>query len=278
MGADFLDIAHFFIRIIGYTLAVSVLTCQTSTSSAAGQAVKISVNFAAYEYPPLYHTSLKGEFSGTLGETIKRMCKDGGLKCYVSVYPIARAYQLTISGTADMTISGKHPRFNDCCVATKWGYPWSAGLFSPLAAGNVPKSESEMIGRSLIVVRGWRSPYRFMPNFDQLVAEKKITVYYPDSNYGAIQMLLNGRADLLWGSIDYFWYFKKMNITGKFKYTEHVKIPIVLWVNKKKPQVIEGLNKGFYELKMKNKLDINNLLIPSLMKNVYKDAPLRKTQ
>jgi ABC-type amino acid transport substrate-binding protein len=255
-----------------------MLTVPIAAISAENRPTMVRVDFAAYEYPPLYHTSVEGNFSGTLGETIKEMCQEGGLDCRAQMYPIARAYDLVLSGSADMTISGKHPRFDDCCVATEWSYPWSAGLFSALPESEVPKTESEMLGRSLIVVRGWRSPYRFMPNFDQLVADKKITVYYPDSNFGAIQMLNNGRADLLWGSIDFLWYLEKLNLSGKFEYTELLKIPIVLWVDKTKQDVVEGLNSGFDNLQSKELLDDQNLLLPHLMEEVFQDAPVKETQ
>jgi ABC-type amino acid transport substrate-binding protein len=246
--------------------------------AADGQELNHRVDFALYEYPPLYHTSVEGNFSGTVGETIKEMCREGGLDCITEMYPIARAYDLTTLEIADMTISGKHPRFEECCVATEWTYPWSAGFFSALPGIEIPMTESEMVGKSVIIVRGWRSPYRFMPNFDQLVAEKKITVYYPDSNISAIQMLDSGRADLLWGSIDFFWYIEKLNLTGKFDYTERLKIPLVLWVNKTETQIINGLNKGFGVLKEKRVLDEQNLLVPEIMKKVFQDAPLKKSQ
>jgi hypothetical protein len=246
--------------------------------AADGREPNYRVDFALYEYPPLYHTSVEGNFSGTVGETIKEMCREGGLDCIAEMYPIARAYDLTVSESADMTISGKHPRFEECCVASEWNYPWSAGFFSALPGIEIPTTESEMVGKAVIIVRGWRSPYRFMPNFDQLVAEKKITVYYPDSNIGAIQMLDSGRADLLWGSIDFFWYLEKLNLTGKFNYAERIKIPLVLWMNKKETEIIDGLNKGFGVLKEKQMLDEQNLLVPNIMKQVFQDAPLKKSQ
>jgi len=250
----------------------------SSVFAVDGQEPNPRVEFAAYEYPPLYHTSVDGFFSGTVGETIKAMCQEGDLDCIAKMYPIARAYDLTVAGSADMTISGKHPRFKECCVASEWDYPWSAGFFSAQAESETPSSESEMEGKSLIIVRGWRSPYRFMPNLDQLIAEKRIIVYYTDSNVGAIEMLNSGRADLLWGSVDFFWYLDKLNLAGKFNYSERLKIPLVLWVNKTETEIINGLNKGFGVLKEKHLLDEQNLLIPEIMEKNFRDAPLKKSQ
>lgn len=241
------------------------------------EAAKTKIDFAVYEYPPLYHTSVEGQFSGTLGETIKQLCSKGGVECRTQMYPIVRAYDMVISGQADISISGMHPRFDECCTATDWSYPWSAGLFS-LTNSDIPKTESEMEGHSLIVVRGWRSQYRFMPNFDQLVADGKLRVNYTNSNYSAIQMLSRGRGDLLWGSIDFLWYLEKLGLTDQVQYHERLQIPIVLWVNKRSPQVLAALNSGFAQLKAEQSLDEQNLLRAELMEKVYQDAPMKKTQ
>lgn len=235
------------------------------------------VNFSVYEYPPLYHTAESGRFSGTLGETILQICQLQQLDCLPTMMPIARAYEQVIAGESDMTISATHPRFADCCSATDWSYPWSAGFFSRSAEG-VPGSEEEMKGRSMVVVRGWRSHYRFLPNFDQMVADNEIRVFYANSNYSAIQMLKSGRAELLWGSVDYLWYLDELNLSDQFHYAERLQIPIVLWVNKQRPELLEKLNQGFEQLKQTGQLDKQNLLRPDLLHPLYEDAPLKKGQ
>lgn len=254
---------------------VLMLFCLPSWVWAEPAPLKAEV--AVYEYPPLYHTSVEGHFSGTLGETIKQLCFKGRVVCNTQMYPIVRAYDMVISGQVDVSVSGLHPRFDDCCTATDWSYPWSAGLFS-LSGAVIPQTEAEMVGHSLIVVRGWRSQYRFMPNFDQLVAEGKLRVYYTNSNYSAIQMLNRGRADLLWGAIDFLWYLDKLDLADQVQYHERLKIPIVLWVNKKAPQVLAAFNRAFAQLKAEHGLDEQNLLQTERMKAVYQDAPLKKTQ
>lgn len=255
-----------------FTLALTLLPQLSIAETPRNQA-----ELAVYEYPPLYHTSTEGQFSGTLGETIKQLCLKGGIECNTQMYPIARAYEMVISGQVDISISATHPRFNECCIATDWSYPWSAGLFS-LGDTDIPKNENDMIGRSLIIVRGWRSQYRFIPNFDQLVAEGKLRVHYTNSNYSAIQMLSKGRAELLWGSVDFLWYLDKLGLRDQIQYYERLQIPIVLWVNKSAPQVLSALNQGFEVLKDNQDLDQHNLLRPELMQQLYQDAPMKKTQ
>lgn len=240
------------------------------------QAETVEVDFSVYEYPPLYHTSTSGRFSGTLGETILKICDKAQLDCRPVLMPIARAYERTISGQSDMTISATHPRFDKCCVASQWNYPWSAGFFSRLPSTKVPESEAQMKGKSMIVVRGWRSHYRFMPNFDQLVESKEITVLYANSNYSAISMLKRGRAELLWGAVDYLWYLDKLNLSDEFSYSERLQIPIVLWVNKQRPQLVETLNDGYEQLKQDGLLDQQNLLRTDILHQYYEDAPLKK--
>ncbi len=238
-----------------------------------------TIKLALYEYPPLYHTSYQGEFSGTLGETIKQICTSAGLDCQTQMYPIARAYKLTTTGQADATLSAIHPRFDQCCTASDWSYPWSAGFFTLKDNQQTPPhSEQELTGQSMVIVRGWRSQYRFMPNFDQLVAEKKIQVFYANSNYSAIQMLNHGRADLLWGSVDFLWYINKLKLNDKILYSERLQIPIVLWVNKQAASALERFNNAFKEIQLSGQLDEQNLLRDDIMKQRYQDAPLKETQ
>lgn len=260
------------------TYAVLSLLTSIPILASAETKVKQTAHFAVYEYPPLYHTSIDGHFSGTLGETIKQICHKGQLNCQSQMYPIARAYELVISGNADISISGTHPRFDSCCTASDWNYPWSAGLFTLNNNKQIPQSENDFTGQSLVVVRGWRSQYRFIPNFDQLVADKKINVYYANSNYSAIKMLESNRADLLWGSVDFLWYLDKLNLAHKIQYSERLKIPIVLWVNKNRPDVLEGLNRGYANLLASEQLDDQNLLRQDIMADVYQDAEMKKSQ
>lgn len=141
-----------------------------------------------------------------------------------------------------------------------------------------PHSEEEFSGQSLVIVRGWRSQYRFMPNFDQLVSEKKIQVYYANSNYSAIQMLSNGRVDLLWGSVDFLWYLDKLRLNNEIRYSERLQIPIVLWINKHSHVVLNRFNTAFKEIQRSGQLDEHNLLLNDLMVNRYQDAEMKKNQ
>lgn len=261
-----------------FHLIISLIIFPFFSAQAENGTIKPTIRLAAYEYPPLYHTSIGGEFSGTIGETIKKMSEVGGSTLQTTMFPLARSYELVNKGLLDATLSGVHPKFDQCCKASQWSYPWSAGLFAKSSQTKIPTTEEEMIGHSVIIVKGWRSPYRFMPNLDKLIAEKKIKVFYPLSNFSAIKMLENGRADFLWGAVDFLWYLRKMDLIKNFSYHERLKIPIVMWVNKSKPSVLDSLDSGYKILKQQKMLDEQNLLIPDLMKKNYKEATFKKTQ
>lgn len=262
------------IRLSALSILLASITAQASKEKEKG-----ILQIGLYEYPPLYHTSDQGEFSGTLGETLKHICITAGLSCQTQMYPIARAYKLTTTGQTDATLSARHPRFDECCIASDWSYPWSAGFFTLKENPQIqPYSEQEFTGQSIVIVRGWRSQYRFLPNFDQLVADKKIQVFYANSNYSAIQMLNYGRADLLWGSVDFLWYINKLKLNDRIQYSERLQIPIVLWMNKQASPSLERFNSAFKKIQLSGQLDEQNLLRGDIMIKRYQDAVLKETQ
>ena len=84
------------------------------------------------------------------------------------------------------------------------------------------------------------------------------------------------RAPLLWGGEDFKWYIHKIDPQSKYDFKPFVKIPVVVWIRKDKPEILERFNMAFEKLKDANVLDEKNLIEPSLMQEKYSDAPLEK--
>ena len=89
-------------------------------------------------------------------------------------------------------------------------------------------------------------------------------------------MFLKDRAPLMWGGEDFEWYINKMNPEADYFFKPVIELPVVVWVNKNKPDVLNVLNQAFRKLTKQKLLDTNNLIIPQLMQQRYQDAPFPK--
>lgn len=219
-----------------------------------------TVRVAIYDYPPLYHRSETGKLTGSIGQTFLRLCEVAKLTCQVTFYPLSRAYEEVLTNKSHVTFSSIHPRFDDCCTQTKWEYPWNAGLFTPIGLDNPPQSEEDLIGKRLIMVNGWRSPYRFIPNLDRLEKDNQLTIFRANDIDTALRMLDRGRANILWGSVDFSWHINRLDLYNRFQYHPRVTLPITIWINKSRPHVIDALNKAYQQLLQNNELTETNLL------------------
>jgi len=249
-----------------FTLLAGLFAASFSNAYAENNSAKLAI----YDYPPLYHISGDDSLSGSIGETVKEMCAIAGINCNTQFYPISRAYEAVIQGKSDITFSSIHPRFDECCLKAEWEYPWSSGLFALSHFKSIPKSEEEMIGKKIIFVNGWRSPYRFIPNLDALEKEGKLVVYRANDIPSAIKMLDRNRASLLWGSIDFLWHIKNLKMENRFHYEPRVFLPITIWVHKSKPKILKKLNDAFLKLKKNEGLEGNNLLSNEILNNRIK--------
>lgn len=239
-----------------------------TVSSMASEHEKLAlldVHLGTFESPPLYYTSAKGNFSGPLGETVKALCRASRLKCKITIFPVARAYRNIEVGETQVLLTGKYDRFNECCFSSQWEYPWKAGLFSLLPVEQIPKNEQELIGASLIMVRGWQSIYRMFPNLERLAGGQSVALYTASSDDNAIEMLYRERAKYLWGGDYYLWKMDNMGLKDKFHYRPLLTIPVVLWVSKKEPEIIKRLNYGYQQLLEEKQLGEKQLLLPALL-------------
>ncbi|MCW9032944.1 MAG: hypothetical protein OQJ97_01900 [Rhodospirillales bacterium] len=235
----------------------------------------IDVSFAVFEYPPLYHTAKNGQFSGVLGETFKALCKTGRLNCTFTMYPVPRAYKNIKEAKNHVLITGNHPRFSECCIHSDWNYTWTSGLFSEKPIDEIPETEDGLIGDYLAVVRGWIAPFLAFPNLRKNDEAGKIYLSESNSNYSAIKMLDSRRATYLYGAEEFYWFFEKMGLKGKFNFRPFKSMPLVLWVPKIHKTIQERLNKAYTILVSQGALTEYNVLKKELLAEVYMEAEHR---
>lgn len=234
-----------------------------------------TVTLATFDYPPLFHTSKSERPSGTVVETVTYMCEQAGLDCRIEILPFKRAYQKLENKLVDGLITIKVDKFNACCLALDWETPWSAGFFSHNTIQNTPQSPQEVLGERLIVVAGMRSPYEFMPRLDEWRKTDKIKIFQANNVFIATRMFLNKRANFLWGSEDFYWYFNKQATRQTFNFVPLIIRPVTVWIRKEKTQLHEKLNRIFHDVNTQAVLSPRQLLKDDLMRQRYEDAPFR---
>lgn len=255
-------------------LALVLLWCAVSITTFADDDLPLlDVHLGTFESPPLYYTSTKGNFSGALGETVKALCRESRLNCTITMFPVARAYHNIEVGETQVLLTGKYDRFKECCISSLWEYPWKAGLFSRLPMDEIPKNERELVGSSLIMVRGWQSIYRTFPNLERLAGGNTVSVYTASNDDNAIEMLHRQRAQFLWGGDNYLWKMENMGLGGEFNYRPLLTVPVVLWISKKEPEIIKRFNYGYKQLLDAQQLGDKQLLLPAILTPIL-EAPM----
>lgn len=238
---------------------------------------QLKVNFAVFDYPPLYHSTSDGGFSGILGETFKVLCERAKLSCNFQMLPVSRAYRSLMIGNSDVLISGKHPKFQKCCGASEWSYPWTSGIYSKRPLSDIPNSKEALVGRSLIVLRGWIAPYVFEPQLNELAADGQLALFQATSNHSAIRMLESDRAEFLYGATEFQWYFKKMGLTETLNFKHIRTMPLVLWVSNRRNDILSRLNYAFRALREERLLNDHNVLKEKALSTRYIDAPFSES-
>jgi len=173
-------------------------------------------------------------------------------------------------------ISGQHPKFEKCCRATQWSYPWTSGIYSKRPLSEIPVNGEGLIGKSLIILRGWIAPYIFEPNLDLMSSEDELTLFKASSNYSAIKMLQSNRAELLYGATEFRWYFDKMGLTEAINFRRIRTMPLVLWVSKERTDILARLDDAYQMLKVEGILNMNSVLKTDILSARYQDAPFKK--
>lgn len=235
----------------------------------------IEVHIGTFELPPMYHTSVSNDLSGTIGETVKELFRIGNMSYRLSMWPVKRAYRNVEIGKSEILITGKHDRFNESATSSDWHTPLASGVFSKKNLNEIPSNELEFIGTKIIIIRDWQSPYTVIKNLDEYIVEKKINVDWADSLPIAIRMFNADRAPYLWGSENFKWAFNKLNRNDRpINFKELMVTPMVLWVSKKSKnhdEILRRLNTSFKKMKDMNMLNHKNLLNDNLMSNKFEE-------
>ncbi len=262
--------------IVFAVLLVAILIPVSSPAFATDPPKPLTATIASFSFPPILHTGVTGEFSGTMGETVKMLCQDAELTCDFMVTPLKRAYAQLRDGTVDALITINVNQLNDCCIPSDWSSPWTAGFFSSDGISAIPESREGLFGKALIVVNGMKSPYLFAKDLDKLHAERRLTLHKAPHILSSVKMFLVNRAPLLWGGEDFKWYIRKLDADARYDFKPFVKLPVVVWVRKDKPKILSLINEAFPRLRESKILGDKNLLNPTLMEQRYIDAPFVK--
>lgn len=232
---------------------------------------KVVISF--FEYPPLAHVSHSGRLSGTVIETVREICVKAQLDCELRMLPVARVYRSIANGSSSVIITGRHPSFGDCCSVADWKFPWTAGIYSKTPLELIADTEEELKYRKMIIVRGWRSPYRYFENLKTLSDQGVVKLAMAQDNSSAIRMLEHERAEYLWGGSHFSWYLEKRGLSDVFNYKPLISSPLALWVDKNRPDILLALNKGYQRLKQEGGLTSDgSQLNRFLMAERYEDA------
>ena len=253
---------------------LSLLSLVSSPSIMANPKSPLVVQIDSFSFPPILHRSESGEFSGTMGETVKKLCEAGDMICSFDVVPLSRAYKNIKSGRTDALITINVGQLNDCCIPSDWASPWRAGFFSTTGLSEIPETPEDLPGKSLIVVLGMRSPYLFAREMDKMAEEKRLDLLKAPNILSSVRMFLANRAPLLWGGEDFEWYIRKIDAEARYDFKPVVELPVVIWINKDKPRVLERFNQAFRTISEAKILTDDFLLRPQIMKERYLDAVL----
>jgi len=216
------------------------------------------INIAFFEYPPLGHLARSGHLSGIAVETVREICFQAGLNCYFRLLPVARVYRSVVSGDAQVIMTGSHPSFDACCRLAQWQYPWSAGIYSRAPESMIAETEDELKYHKMIIIRGWRSNFRYFPNLQSLSDNGLVKLSVAQDSLGAIRMLQRDRAEYMWGGDSFHWYLQKLGLEDEFNFKPLISIPLGLWVDKDRPDILQALNRGFKKMKDKGLLNASH--------------------
>lgn len=213
------------------------------------------VDVAFFDYPPLAHMTDEGRISGEVIETVRAICEQGGLTCRFRLLPVARVYRSVNSGDASVIITGRHPSFADCCEVGQWQFPWDAGIYSRAPLSMVPENEAQLKYNRMIVIRGWRSPFRYFKNLEQMAESGHVELARAQDNISAIRMLQHNRAEYMWGGGHFRWHLRQLGLENQFNYKPLISSPLGLWVDRNRPDILIALNRGYQQLKRAGALD-----------------------
>lgn len=213
------------------------------------------------DYAPLVFANESSDFTGTVGETVKALCKAGELSCKFERMPLKRSMHLLANGQLDASITIITGQPRPCCTPTDWQTPWTSGFFTNDDNMTPPETADALNGHALITVLGMKSPYSFAPDLDKMAADGRVTIFKGSSIKSSVDMFMAKRAPLLWGSADFAWHIQKHHADKKKPgFYPRLSFPMVLWVNNDRPDLLEGLNRGYRALIETGALDKDGLL------------------
>lgn len=178
-------------------------------------------------------------------DTVKKTCKAAELDCKFTRYPIKRGAFMLKSGIIDALLTIDDQQFRHCCNSSLWTTPAFYGIYAKQDPIHIPRYEQELIGHSLIIIRGSQTCKISLPNLDRLRKEGLITVYEANDRTSAIRMFQNGRAEYFWGIADIENDLKANNGGNNIQFLPILTRPVAVWFHKSKTSTLIKFDQAF---------------------------------
>nr|WP_285903238.1 transporter substrate-binding domain-containing protein [Alkalimarinus sediminis] len=233
-----------------------------SFGAAASQSLTLKI--AGYDYPPLYYLNDVDEIEGELVDVFRRMCEQQRVGCKFSAISAARTYKQLEDGHIDILITGKIPRFNECCVVSDWSYSWVGGIYSREQV-STPIDSLLLKGRSLVIPLGFELPYLVFKDLKSLEQANSVRVIEARTARLTLKMFGKGRGDFVWSSSETEPLLREYSDNKNTPYFFYPlkTIPVVAWINRTNPNyesIVNGFNRAYAELVEANVITSNGLV------------------
>lgn len=248
--------------VVGRLFVSFCFTLLLSLDISAAESVTLKI--AGYDYPPLYYLNDLEQVEGKLVDVIQKMCEQQNINCKFSAISAARTYKQLEDGDIDILITGKIPRFKECCIVSDWSYSWVGGIYS---REKIPTAIDSSLfkGRSLVIPLGFELPYLVFKDLKRLEEASSARVIEARTARLTLKMFGKGRGDFVWSSSEtepllreysdqkdtpYYFYPLKM-------------IPVVAWINRTNAhheRILQGFNRAYAELKDSKVITADGLL------------------
>ncbi|UZE96734.1 transporter substrate-binding domain-containing protein [Alkalimarinus alittae] len=216
-------------------------------------AESLTLKIAGYDYPPLYHLNERDQVEGEFVDVFKKMCQQQGISCKFTAISAARTYKQLEDGDIDILLTGKIPRFNECCIVSDWSYQWVGGIYSR------EKIETEidsslLKGRSLVIPLGFELPHLVFKDLKELESNHATRVIEARTARLTLKMFGKGRGDFLWSSSETGPLLREYsdNKESPYYFYPLKTIPVVAWINRTNPHyetILNGFNRSYANLK-----------------------------
>ena len=231
----------------------------------AHSAEKLKLTIAGYDYPPLYYLNDSEQVEGVFFDVIKKICAHQGFDCQFTASSAARSYKQLEDQSIDILLTGKIPRFNNCCKPADWSYQWTGGIYSRFELPT-PIDSSLLIGKSLVLPLGLELPFFVFKELKAQEASNQTRIIDARTARLTLKMFGKGRGDFMWSSIETKPLLRDYSDdkTTTYYFYPLKTLPVVAWVNASNPnynRIIDGFNSAYTDLKALHKISRDGLLI-----------------